>query len=63
MTKDGAEHLVYISDRLILPTFRSQVIGLKPSKGFRTEEQKNKLREILHTPTGFIHLVNEYEEM
>ena len=38
--KDGAEHLVYISERLIIPNFRNQVIGIKPSRNFRTDEQK-----------------------
>lgn len=62
-SKEAAEHLVYISDKLIIPTFRSQAVGMKPSRGYRTDEQKQKLREILQTPTGFIHLVNEYEEL
>jgi len=59
---NGAEHLVYISDRLVIPMIRERVHCLHPQIGEKSEQKKEKLRKILNSKTGFIDLVNEYEE-
>jgi hypothetical protein len=62
MQKNGAQHLIYISERLILPIMRNRNLMIKPSHHQNNEERKAKFKKILKTKVGFIHLVNKYEE-
>ena len=45
------------------PNVRNKIFNLHPPSTANNEAQKEKLREILKTPTGFIHMINKYEEV
>ncbi|CAI2383502.1 unnamed protein product [Moneuplotes crassus] len=62
LAKNGAEHLIYITERLMIPSMTEKLYCLQPRKKKKSEQEKARIRKILYSKTGFIDLINTYEE-